>query len=391
MPATVCFLSSMHPARDKRVFEKEARALVEGGCHVVHVCPTVAGETEGLEVVDSVRIRRFKKWSGIVGRILGIPRLVGYALRERADVYHCNEVDSWIAGIIASRQRGARVIFDVHEHYPSSFGTVHLPRWLHRPAATAICLLYRVLVPLTHGFVFAKSSVAADFKVAVDRTALVRNLPPLRLLKATSERARHERLRQVVAIHTGYTGRMRGWPHLLDALVRPEAAPLVAVFIGEFNDGSEPEFWKRVASLGLGHRVTMDPWQPFEEAFARLLEADIGLILFQPGIQNHVYASPHKLFEYMMAGLPVVAPRFAVEVADIVNRYACGILVDTSKPAEIAAAMRRLADDPDLRRKMGGRGRKAVLEELNWEREVAELYSLYQRLGLPVRRARCLD
>lgn len=379
---SVCFLSSMHPARDKRVFEKEARALAEAGCDVVHLCPTGPGESPGVEVVDGIRIRRLALGRGLLGRALALPRLIREARREDADFYHCNEVDSWVAGVVTARMSGAKVVFDVHEHYPSAFGAAYLPRWMRGMSAAMVHLLYRLLSPLTDGFVYAKASVAPDFRVEEERTALVRNLPPLKLLDVSSlERTRREDSTDVVAIHTGYMGRIRGWPQLLDALSLPDAANVSCVLMGQFNDASKAEFLDRVDELRLRDRVSLEPWRPFVDAFARLLDADIGLILFQPGYQNHVLASPHKLFEYMLAGLPVVGPDFAVEVVDVVRQYDCGILIDSSRPQEIAAALRKLRSNPEARRAMGRRGRQAVLETLNWESEVGHLYNLYDRLG----------
>lgn len=379
---SVCFLSSMHPARDKRVFEKEARALAEAGCDVVHLCPIGPGESGGIEVVDGIRIRRLAVGRGLVGRAFALPRLVREAKREAADFYHCNEVDSWVAGIVAARMTGAKVVFDVHEHYPSAFGAAYLPRWTRGVSAALVRLLYRLLSPLTDGFVYAKASVAADFVVDEERTALVRNLPPLKLLDVSPiERTRPDEPAEVVAIHTGYMGRIRGWPELLDALSLSDTANVSCVLMGQFNDASEAEFHDRVDEMGLRDRISLEPWRPFVEAYERLLEADIGLILFQPGYQNHVFASPHKLFEYMLARLPVVAPDFAVEVVDIVEGYDCGILVDTSSPEAIAAALGELRSNPEMRRAMGTRGREAVLDTLNWESEVGNLYALYDRLN----------
>lgn len=380
--AIVCMLSSVHPARDKRVFEKEAISLSQAGLSVVHVCPTGKGEHPGTEVVEGVRIRRLPPARGLFGRFLRVPLLAYRAVEENAAVYHCNEVDSWISGVVAAKLRRSRVVFDVHEHYPSTFAAVHAPSWLRRPAEVGIRALLRMLSWLTDGFVFAKATVADDFPIPEERTALVRNLPPLRLLESAPGSADHVRTRGVVAVHTGYTGRIRGWPQLLDALEQDEAEGVQALFVGEFNDGSGDEFGKHVTRLGLSDRVRVMPWQPFEGAFHHLVQSDIGLILFQPGIQNHTFASPHKLFEYMLAGLPVIAPAFALEVREIVSRYRCGILVDPSEPSEIAEALASLAGAPELRREMGMRGREAVLESLNWECEVIQLYDLYERLGI---------
>jgi glycosyltransferase involved in cell wall biosynthesis len=378
---TVVLLSSAHPARDKRVFEKVARALSEMGLEVTHVCPAATDESVGEEIIDRIRIVRYRRKTGLMRRALGVPRLIGHALREGGDVYHCNEVDSWLAGVVAARWRRAKVVFDVHEHYPSIFTSRHLPPFLRKWGGLFIRLLYRALTPVTDGLVFAKSTVEADFPNH-PLTALVRNLPPLRLLATTAE-IRPSSGDEILAVHTGVLRRARGWPQMLDALVLASSDISLRI-VGGFTDGSGNDFDRRVTELGLTERVEIEPWLPFDAAFDQLRDADIGLILFQPGVQNHVFASPHKLFDYMLAGLPVIAPAFGVEIAQIVDRHDCGILVDPSDPADIADALERLAGDNELRRRMGERGRRAVIEELNWERESECLLDLYRRLGVPL-------
>jgi glycosyltransferase involved in cell wall biosynthesis len=115
---------------------------------------------------------------------------------------------------------------------------------------------------------------------------------------------------------------------------------------------------------------------------ARLAECDIALVLFQPGEENHRLALPHKLFDAMQAGLPVIAPAFATEVADVVRTAGCGELIDTAAPAAIAAAIARLAD-PARRAALGEAGRRAALGRYAWAPEAARLVALYRGLLRP--------
>ena len=78
-------------------------------------------------------------------------------------------------------------------------------------------------------------------------------------------------------------------------------------------------------------------------------------VLFQPGDENHRLALPHKLFDCMLAGLPVIAPAFAEEVAAVVRDAACGVLVDSADPGAIAAAVTGLGA-PARRAAMGEPG-----------------------------------
>ena len=172
------------------------------------------------------------------------------------------------------------------------------------------------------------------------------------------------------------------WPFARFIGARWRAGVLQLVVIGTFNDNTKAEFDKQASDFGLSENIRTVDWMPFSEAYVEIQRADIGLVQFQPGIQNNVFALPHKMFDYMMAGLPVIAPDFAVEVADIVREADCGILVDPAKPEEIAAALERLIIDPDERARLGRNGQRAVQELYNWEAEAAKLIATYRELEI---------
>jgi hypothetical protein len=96
-------------------------------------------------------------------------------------------------------------------------------------------------------------------------------------------------------------------------------------------------------------------------------------------LQRFVDALPVKLFEYMAAELPVIVSDLP-RVREIVQGADCGLLVDPLDSSSLADAMRRLADSPEERRRLGENGRNAVRERYNWGSEEAKLLELYARL-----------
>jgi len=373
----ICFLSSEHPPQDKRVFDKEAVSLAAAGFEVVHLAPG-----DGREWVErGVRIVTYTKRRGLVARVLQLPRLLRRARAIDADVYHCNEVDSWGAGVVLRLVWGKKCVFDVHEHYPSRFAESRFPEALHPAVAALVRGVFRLFAHSTDRLVYAKRSVAGDFSRTGVPAVLVQNFAQRGVADAASLKAAptqdDDRLR---LIHLGLISKLRGWPQLLEAMAMPQASRTELLVVGEFNDGSLEEFRARAQELDLSERVKIEEWMPFAQAYERICRSHVGLVLFQPGIQNHVFAMPHKMFDYMMAGLPIVVPEFAQEVAPIVQESECGFLVDSSSPLAIAQALAALADDPQLRRRMGERGRQAVFERYNWEAEAGKLVSMYREL-----------
>ncbi len=369
----VCMLSAAHPATDVRVVGKQGAALAAAGWRVLHLCPA---QPQAPAMASGVAIQGFPHTRGWRGRVLGIPALARRAAATGAAVLHAHEPDSWLAAWLAARRTGARLVLDVHEHYPSRLNP-YLPRPL-RPllgplARAGLAAFCRWAARRAHAVVLAKDGLAADFAPA-PRLVPVRNYA---LPLAITPRRHAER--PLTLLHLGALGRSRGWPEMLAALALcpPETR---LHLVGRFTDDSEAEFNARAVTLGLAPRITTTPWLPHAAALAAAAQADIGLVLFQPGEANHTLALPHKLFDCMLAGLPIIAPAFATEVAGIIQAAGCGELVDSADPAAIAAAVAALAS-PARRQALGQAGRTAALGPFGWPAEAERLTALYRELA----------
>jgi len=117
-----------------------------------------------------------------------------------------------------------------------------------------------------------------------------------------------------------------------------------------------------------------------------MARARAGLVLFQP-LPNNVAGRPNKLFEYMSAGIPVIASDYPGWRA-IVDGARCGLLVDPQSPGAIADAMQWILDHPDEAEAMGRRGYEAIRDRYSWDREAEKLMALYSKLGANVAEAR---
>ena len=376
----ICFLSSMHPHNDKRVHDKEARSLQEAGFEVVHVCPGTVGNLEGESwVSDGVRIQQYKSAKGLYARLRQLKHLYKLGADEDADVYHCNEVDSWFVGVALKILRKKKCIFDVHEHYPSTFAESRFPKLIRPIIISIVRSVFAILLPFTDRVVLAKQTVGGDFNCSNEKKVLVQNFTPIGGLSLARERKARVPNSKMTIVHLGLFGKIRGWPEVLKAIAKTDEKINLQI-IGTINDGTFEEFNDKVKELGLEGRVEVLDWMPFDEAFDYLLNADVGIIAFQPHIQNHVFAMPHKLFDYMAAGMSVLMPKQAIEVAPIVDDADCGLLVDPSDFVDIANGITALFNDPESAYKMGIRGQNAVKEKYNWESEAEKLLDMYNEL-----------
>lgn len=104
----------------------------------------------------------------------------------------------------------------------------------------------------------------------------------------------------------------------------------------------------------------------------------MGLVTLAP-IPNYIESYPTKLFEYMAAGVPVVASDFPLW-RSIVDGAGCGLLVDPADPQQIADAIDWLIDHPEEAARMGENGRRAAHDTYNWQGEASKLRALYAKL-----------
>lgn len=383
MSLKICFLSFTHVFYDNRILYKECRSLAEAGFKVVHIAPD--RDPNHNHPIHGVQIELYPQRNGILGRLIKFIDLYRRAIHLDADCYHCNEIESWIVGLLIKLfHRDKRIIFDVHEHYPSRFDEPHMPKGLGLIGKPIVHLLFRVLPRWTDYIIFAKRSVVSDFRGIEGKHNFIFNYGPLwlssRLSKDITPIIRQELRKSKVAIHIGGFSRTRGWPQLLKSLTMMEYRHLEIVCFGHVHEG-EDELMAEAQYLGVAHRIHLKQRIPYEQMFDYLRCADIGLMLYQPGIQNHIFAFPMKMYDYMLAGLPVIGPDFAIEVEPVVRQEKCGLLVNTGDSKKIAEALDWLCAHPDLAMQMGQRGREAVIRQYNWEKEAAKLIKIYSEIG----------
>ncbi|WP_019015963.1 glycosyltransferase [Elioraea tepidiphila] len=373
---TILFLSSTHHADDRRVVALQAASLAAAGFAVLHLC------RDGRAPPPGVPTRTLRRRPGLPGRLAMLPRLLAGALRARPATIQASEPDTWAVALLAKGLTGCRVVFDVHEDYADPHRLTRLPAWLRRPAAGAIRAAFRLMSRWTDAAVLATPVLAERFPAGPDRPprVLVRNLVP-RAEAEAMPRATPEAGGPLRLVALGAMGRARGWPVALAALARAADPTIRLEVIGPFTDGSAADFAATAARLGLADRATATGPLPRPQALARAAEAQAALVLFAPGAANHAAALPHKLFEAMALGLPVVVAETCRPAAALVRRTGCGLVVDSADPAAVASAFATLAADPTLRARMGAAGRRALAADYAWEEDASRLAALHRRLA----------
>ena len=373
----VAHVSIIHKPLDTRVFRKQCRALAAAG-YDVHL--VVGGAPLGT--LDGVRLHSIAASDERPPLRRQIPRF-GRAAREafalRASVYHLHDPHLIPLGL-ALKLRGTRVVYDVHEDYPAKAATEHADHALRKRLKTRTWrVLERIARKTLDSFVCASPELATRFPAA--RTIVVGNLPLHReFIPAAENSVRPYRERANMLLFVGSLTRARGFFEITRALeLMPPELDCRLRAVGYFRDR---EVAHAASKLRARDRIEMVPFQPYERVIGEMLRARIGLVLLHP-LPNHTDPlRSNKLFEYMSAGIPVIAsdlPRWR----EIVRGIDCGLVVDPLDPTAIAEAIEYLLKHPAEAEAMGQRGREAVCSKLNWDADRERLVVFYRELTRP--------
>jgi glycosyltransferase involved in cell wall biosynthesis len=214
------------------------------------------------------------------------------------------------------------------------------------------------------------------------QTVVVHNYPLLKQLEVPQETP--YQTRDPLLVYVGYLSAGRGVRQMVKAMAAlPRSLDARLMLAGIFDpDHRESRLKGGLEAIcrdlpGWQH-VTYLGWQSRQQVTAVLGRARVGVVTLLP-LPNYLDALPVKLFEYMAAGLPVVASNFPLW-RRIIEHAGCGLLVDPTNPEEIAEACRHLLEHPAKAEAMGQQGREAVSRIYNWDMAARELLLLYQRL-----------
>jgi glycosyltransferase involved in cell wall biosynthesis len=125
-------------------------------------------------------------------------------------------------------------------------------------------------------------------------------------------------------------------------------------------------------ALGVEKRFVVLPPVGYDQVAQFTPGADLGHALYEPVHFNHTYftTASNKVMEYMAAGLPLLISDTPVSRA-LLEKYACGLTADHSRPESVAAAVNCLLGDPARARQMGAAAARAFEQVFCYERQFA--------------------
>lgn len=360
----VIHMTTVHKRNDIRIFIKQCSALSSFG----HDVALLIADGLGDDTVKNIKIYDVGKKAGRLKRML-LSTIAMYqkAIELNAEVYHFHDAELLPVGYLL-KKKGKEVVYDVHEDLPKQvYGKPYLKPYLKPLISKGIKFVEDFVSRRLSSIVGATPVISERFNSLNQNVININNFPILGELAGEVEWEE----KSLEVCYVGGITEIRGIHQVVEAFGSIGNCRLNLV--GEFgsqhlrNELKDSVGWNNINELGFLNR----------EGVRDILSRSIGgLVTFLP-LPNHVDAQPNKMFEYMSAGVPVIASNFPLW-KDVIEKNECGICVDPESPAEISKAIQYLANNPIKARQMGENGKKAVASIYNWGIESLKLKALYE-------------
>ena len=363
----VVMLANGHTPFDTRIFVKEARTLKHAGYDVSIIVPHDQDEAK-----DGIPVIATAPFGGGFDKLFLSPwRILGKALKQpRRSVFVIHDSEILFIGILL-KLAGRKVVYDAHEDTPLQISYQHwIPRPLRKPYGWLYFMIEKVCGWMFDAIMVAEPIIARYFPK--QKTYLVRNFPSA--ISFREHPGMPYAARKNWMTYVGALTEPRGLYEMLDGAKAAEAtASFDFVLGGKFSPQSlEADVLKR-------YRVNFLGWVSYTGLVDLLFESKVGIIIPHPN-PRYVTNYPVKLFEFMAAGLPVIASKEG-EAAQFVQECNGGILVNPLDINEVRDAIVWLFSHPEEAEAMGKRGQKLIFEKYNWEKEEETLLRVMEVMG----------
>jgi glycosyltransferase involved in cell wall biosynthesis len=383
---------------DARV-QKEAETLTSNGysvtVHALHTPGvTMARETlpSGVKIVRVARspfwklrkkgkasnkppqlrtltnLPRSKKILRIIFRLWTHLGLAAQMIKSRPDVVHAHDVNTLPTAWMVSKIVRRPLIYDAHEISTGreGYGSYrNLVGWIEKK-----------IMPRVAGSITTTETRAKFFARAykVPRPLVLQNRP------CYSHRGHSRHIRDKlslphewpIVLYQGGLQQGRGLAMLLQVALRLPETYFVYIGHGRLTESLKA----KALELGLGDRVKFIPTVSLAELPTYSASADIGVQPIENTCLNHFSTDSNKLFEYVMAGLPVVAADLP-EIRKIIEAHKLGALVNPGDTDGFVEEIKKLAGDKDLRNTYREKALEAA-PKLSWESQ-EELFLAFYR------------
>ncbi|MEA3491296.1 MAG: glycosyltransferase family 4 protein [Campylobacterota bacterium] len=363
---------------DSRVL-KESISLQNAG-YKVKVVALHEEPLQEFDIVQNIEVHRVKlrsrSWSKHKAiQLLKYFEFMYRVIREHkhSDILHCSDLNTLPVGVTIKKifNKNAQIVYDAHEYETEING-------LHGIQKTLTKKIERFLIKYADAVICVSDAIADEYVKLynIPKPALVLNTPPFKkiekkdIFRETLNIAKDK----TIFLYQGGLSKGRGIEILLDTFKQIGDNKDIIVFMGY---GSLEELVqtasKEYSNIYFHKAVTPDVLLDYTSS------ADFGISTIEDSCLSYRYCLPNKMFEYLMAEIPVIASNL-YEIKRLVEDNNIGVVVDENTPNGLEEAIKKatLLDKEELYVNI-----QKAKEIYNWEEQESILLKLYEELVTP--------
>ena len=291
---------------------------------------------------------------------------------SKVDIYHANDLDTLLANYLAAIIRKKPIVYDSHEYFTG------VPEIQNKKIVKKVWLtIEQFIFPKLKHIITVNKSIAQLYKEEYNNDLrILRNVPNKLVtlkLKSKSELNIVEDKDIIITQGAGININ-RGIEELVEAMQYLNNVCLIIIGDGDVI----PQLKKRVLELKLENSVIFKGRMPYNEMMQYTQHANLGITIDKDTNTNYKYSLPNKLFDFIHAGIPILASKI-IEVEKIIKKYQIGLFINNHEPTHIANQIKYALDNKELISEWKSNTTLAS-KELNWEIEENILKDLYKKI-----------
>lgn len=300
-----------------------------------------------------------------------------------ADIYHAHDLNMLLIAWWAARKNGAKLVYDSHELYleRNRFSSYT------RLGKFIVGRIEAFLIRRAHAVITVNETIANELasRYMVQIPEVVMNVPSMESSAHSTSTGNGRSLRAAIGMRSDrhlilYSGSItfnRGLEKVIESLVYLPDCHLVLMGYG--SDKYKAGLQALARKIGVESRFSFVGPVPSEEVMTYAACADLGIAPIKNVCLSYYYCLPNKLFEYILAGVPVIASNFP-EMEKVIHKYEIGYTFDPEDSRGIARVIRKVLDNRQHYQKMK-QNTITASHAYNWEKESKKLLEIYQTLS----------
>jgi len=299
-------------------------------------------------------------------------RMIKVALQQNPDIVHAHDLDTLAAGVRIAKRLSVPLIYDSHEM--ASGRNLASQSRMNKARKLEEKLIHNADSVIMASEGYAKR---AEDLYGIRNSTVLLNVPDITVVEVDGFdlRTRFEIPdAHLLLVHQGVLLPNRGVDQVIEAVELCENVSLAII-----GYGMHVPFLKNLVSQrGLENRVHFLGAVPAGDLASWSASADVGICTIVGNSDSYRHSMPNKLFEYAMAGLPVIASNYE-GMGSFVIKNDFGITCDPTSVSGLAASIKSLQVDSELRKRLSSNA-KVASSKFNWQVEQEKLLAVYANL-----------